>query len=279
MNMETEKGIPLRTVRKFQTTVLSYFRAHGRELPWRKTSDPYCIMVSEVMLQQTQVARVINKHSLFMGRFPTVYDLATAPLPEVLRVWQGLGYNRRAKFLHHAAKIIVDRYGGRVPQTVDELNTLPGVGKDTAAAICVYAYNMPLVFVETNIRTVYIHHFFKHTTLPVSDKALLPFIEQTLYKEDPRVWYSALMDYGSMLKITVGNKSRLSQRYVKQKKFIGSIREARGKLLRFLLAEGSISVASAIRCVGAGKSSQVIASLIQDGLIKKQKGHLVLCDP
>ncbi len=236
-------------------------------------------MVSEVMLQQTQVTRVIDKYLLFTTRFPTVFDLARASFLEVLRIWQGLGYNRRAKFLHNAAKIIVDRYGGHVPRVIDELDLLPGIGKDTAAAICVYAYNMPLVFIETNIRTVYIHHFFKNTTLPVSDKALLPFIERTLYTKDPRMWYSALMDYGSMLKITIGNKSRLSRQYVRQKKFIGSIREARGKLLRFLLAEGGVSVASAIRCVGTGKSSQVIASLIQDGLIKKQKGHLVLCDP
>jgi A/G-specific adenine glycosylase len=227
---------------KFQTTVQAYYRAHGRhDLPWRLPDasgrfDPYKIMVSEVMLQQTQVGRVIPKYREFLRQFPTVTTLAAAPPGAVLRAWNGLGYNRRAKFLHQAAERIAHDHDGQFPGTVDKLIELPGIGANTAGAIVVYGFNQPAIFVETNIRTVYLHHFF-HDQIGVADKAILALLEQTPpagKKPDYRQWYWALMDYGAHLKQTVGNLNHRSQAYTRQSKFEGSRRQLRGRIIRLL---------------------------------------------
>src|SRR6185437_9030478 len=153
-------------IQRFMAQLTAYYEAHGRhDLPWRLPApdgsfDPYKILVSEVMLQQTQVGRVLPKYQQFLSRFPDVKSLATAPLGDVLKMWNGLGYNRRAKFLWLAAQKIVDGFGGVFPSDVQQLELLPGVGANTAGAIRVYAFNKPAIFIETNIRTVYIHHFF-----------------------------------------------------------------------------------------------------------------------
>lgn len=194
----------------FQQVVWDYYATHGRhDLVWRIPHehgfDPYAIMVSEIMLQQTQVVRVVPKYQAFMAQFPTIQALADAPLADVLAAWSGLGYNRRAKFLWQAAKAVVEHYGGVMPRTVTELTTLPGVGKNTAGAIAAYAYNSDAVFIETNIRTVFIHHFFADDSA-VRDASLEPFICQTVRAaretvgRSPREWYWALMDYGTYLK-------------------------------------------------------------------------------
>lgn len=219
-------------IKALQREVLGYYRAHGRhDLPWRKTKDPYKIMVSEIMLQQTQVSRVIEKYKEFLKAFPTVQILSKAPLADVLKIWSGLGYNRRAKFLHGAAKKVMKEYKGRMPKIAEELEQLPGIGPYTARAIAAFAYNTPSVFIETNIRTVFIHHFFPHT-LKVNDRQLLVYIEEAAKGQDAREWYAALMDYGSFLKQTIGNASRKSAHHVKQKAFKGSMREARGLVLK-----------------------------------------------
>src|SRR6266550_351214 len=147
-------------IQQFHEAVWDYYREHKRIMAWRVHPTPYSVLVSELMLQQTQVNRVLPKFQEFMLRFPTVISLADAPLAEVLRVWSGLGYNRRAKFLHAAAQVVVEKYGGVIPATFTELVTLPGVGKNTAGAVLAYAYNQPVVFIETNIRSVFFHHFF-----------------------------------------------------------------------------------------------------------------------
>jgi len=222
----------------FKDIVWEYYHQSRRELPWRERTDkhnfdPYRILVSEMMLQQTQVTRVIPKYNSFLQQFPTIDTLAQSPLSKVITSWSGLGYNRRAKFLHQTARIINNDYHGLIPRSITDLVTLPGIGYNTAAAILTYAFNQPHVFVETNVRTVYIHHFFTDQS-PVDDKQLQPIIEVTLDYQYPRDWYWALMDYGSYLKTSVGNVSRRSKQYTKQNRFEGSRRQLRGAILREL---------------------------------------------
>lgn len=200
-------------------------------------------MVSEIMLQQTQVDRVIPKFLAFMDKFPKVTDLAEAPQSEVLKLWSGLGYNRRARFLHLAAQTIVKKYQGNIPSTLPELISIPGIGPYTSSAILAFAYNRPLSVIETNIRTVYIHHFFPdHES--VSDAQLLPLIAITVDTDNPRRWYAALMDYGAHLKTTVGNLTQKSKTYAKQSKFAGSNRQLRGAILKELTKKSPQSLLS-----------------------------------
>ena len=231
-------------ITSFQTHVWEYYHASGRhDLQWRQPDstgqfDPYAIMVSELMLQQTQVARVIPKYHEFLQLFPSVEVLGNAELAEVLRVWSGLGYNRRAKFLWQAAGDISRSFHGQFPDTAAELVRLPGIGKNTAGAILAYAFNQPVVFIETNIRTVYIHHFFKDEA-GIPDVAISELVAASLDRANPREWYWALMDYGSHLKKTVGNSNQRSKTYVKQATFHGSRRQIRGQILKQLAAQAA----------------------------------------
>lgn len=204
-----------------------------RDMPWRDNTEPYVVLVSELMLQQTQVDRVIPKFELFMQTFPTIASLATAPLADVLTVWSGLGYNRRAKFLHEAAKKVVTDFDGAIPGTYDELVSLPGIGPNTAGAILAYSFNVPVVFIETNVRTVYFHHFFEDQAL-VTDKELRALVAQTIDQEHPREWYWAMMDYGSFLKKQGVGRINKSSHYKKQAPLKGSVREVRGMILKAL---------------------------------------------
>lgn len=220
----------------FQITVLKFYRRNKRGLPWRKPQkngafDPYHVLVSEVMLQQTQVNRVINKYGGFFSTFPSLEVLALADLRDVLSAWSGLGYNRRAKYLHQLAKITMNDNHGKLPENVENLKSLPGIGQNTAAAIVVYTWNKPEVFIETNIRTVFIHHFFQNKD-NVSDTEILHKVSETLDKENPRDWYWALMDYGTYLKKKHGNNISKSRHYTKQSKFEGSRRQLRANVLK-----------------------------------------------
>ena len=203
-------------------------------MPWRETVDPYRILVSEIMLQQTQVGRVEEKYPQFIRAFPNFKALDRAQLAKVYGVWQGMGYNRRALALKKIANIVVNDYNCALPQTHEELCALPGIGKATASSIMAFAFNLPAVFVETNIRTVFIHFFFKKRK-QVADEEILPLVEQSLYKKNPRVWYWALMDYGTMLKKSGEDKNIRSKHYKKQSRFEGSRRQIRGKILKILL--------------------------------------------
>jgi A/G-specific adenine glycosylase len=255
--------LPEAEVRSFQATLATCFAEHGRhDLPWRQTSDPYEIMVSELMLQQTQVRRVIPKYHEFLERFPTVESLAAAPLGDVLRVWQGLGYNRRAKFLWQAAQQIK----GDFPDTQNALTALPGIGKNTAGAVLAYAFNKPAIFVETNVRTVYIHHFFNDQT-SVDDKEILNLIEQTI-TDNPREFYWSLMDYGSHLKQTIGNKNVQSKQYAKQSPFQGSRRQIRGAILRALSARGYEKDELTAK-IKDSRTTEVLRELAGEGFVTK----------
>lgn len=219
--------------KKFQKQVLGHYRQHGRDLPWRHNINPYRIWVSEIMLQQTQVSRAIEKYETFLKVFPSFKKLAQAPLKKILGMWQGLGYNRRALAMSKAAKIVVADFNGKLPCTVDELIELPGIGHATACAILTYAYNLPCVFIETNIRSVYLYHFFRRRK-NISDQELLPLVEKTLDQKNPRVWYWALMDYGSLLKKGITNPNKKSKHYIRQTRFKGSHRQVRGAVLKML---------------------------------------------
>ena len=220
--------------RQFVHTVWEYYRRHGRQsLPWRRTRNPYRILVSEVMLQQTQVDRVILKYREFLKKFPTLRALAEAPLGDVLRVWQGLGYNRRAKLLHECAKVVAKEQKSVIPKTHESLVQLPGIGSYTAGAVLAFAYNIPTPIIETNIRSVYLHHFFNDAT-GVTDHDLFRLIEITLETNNPREWYYALMDYGVYLKRTYGNPNQKSKHYAKQSTFKGSDRQVRGAIIQCL---------------------------------------------
>ena len=210
-------------------------------MPWRKTHDSYKILVSEIMLQQTQVDRVIPKYIAFIEKFPTWKSLAGAPAPKVLKAWQGLGYNRRALYLKRTAERVSGEFGGVLPKDVFVLTDLPGIGPNTAAAILAYAFNVPVVFIETNIRRIFIHFFFGKTRQKIDDKEILKLVGQTMDAKNPREWYSALMDYGTFLKSQVKNPNRKSRHYAKQSKFEGSDRQTRGQILRLLLKKKSLS--------------------------------------
>lgn len=224
------------SIPEFRRMVLDHYLKQGRDLEWRRTTDPYRILVSEIMLQQTQVERVAVKYPAFIAAFPDFPTLAQAPLPDVLAVWQGMGYNRRAIALQKCARRVVEGYGGILPQDPEVLATFPGIGRATAASICAFAFNLPVVFIETNIRRVFIHFFFSDQE-QVDDADILPLAREAFTGQDPRTWYNALMDLGTTLKKTVQNPNRRSRQYTKQAAFEGSDRKIRGGILRLLLAE------------------------------------------
>lgn len=257
----------------FNKRLQPYLKEGKRDLPWRRTEpngqfEAYKILVSEVMLQQTQVRRVIIKYQQFLDKFPDVASLAAAPFAQVLQIWSGLGYNRRAKYLHEAAKQLVSIDG---PWSFEDLLACKGVGANTAAAICVYAYNQPRLFVETNIRTVYIHHFFEGYE-QIADREILSRLAETLDKQRPRDFYWALMDYGTFLKKTTGNTARRSRLYVKQTKFDGSVRQLRGYVLRLLL-ERPQDEQSLVKLTADERLGIVLEQLQAEGLIITHGGR------
>lgn len=265
-----EEGFSKAAIQAFRQRIIGYGKKLYRDLPWRNTRDPYEIWLSEVMLQQTQVARVDGRWQDWLERFPSYEILAAAPTSEVLRAWQGLGYNRRALSLQKAAQRIADL--GYFPQNSEDLVKLPGIGPATAAGITAFAFNKHAIYLETNVRAVFLHEFFPEVP-SVPDKQLLPLIETTcpgdasldqpwqppqvgdlLQKTSqdaspapvsevitPRSWYYALLDYGAYLKKTLPNPSRRSASHSRQSRFEGSRRQKRAFLLRTLLGENLAS--------------------------------------
>lgn len=280
--MKTTRQVPLDTsgprffgtdpasIRSFRKLVLDHYRDHGRDLLWRRTTDPYRILVSEIMLQQTQVERVNVKYPAFIAAFPDVHSLAGSPLSDVLAVWQGMGYNRRAISLQKCARLVVEEYDGTLPQDPEILAIFPGIGRATAASICAFAFNTPVVFIETNIRRVFIHFFFSCDE-PVQDADILPLVKRALYRKNPRIWYWALMDLGSVLKKTVPNPNRRSAQYVRQSAFLGSDREIRGKIIRTLLLRPGQDMEDLIRNTGDDRErvQRIISTLEKEGFLTK----------
>jgi|JI8StandDraft_1071087.scaffolds.fasta_scaffold70360_2 A/G-specific adenine glycosylase len=267
-------------IQEFRKKIRMFYRAHKRDLPWRKTHDPYKILVSEVMLQQTQVDRVIPKYLAFIKQFPTARRLAEARTVDVLALWSGLGYNSRALRLKRAAETIVAEYGGRVPKDKVQLVALPGIGPYTAGAIRTFAYDLPDEYLETNIRTVFIHEFFSTTKRQVSDSELIELVRMTLPARDWCGWYSALMDYGAHLKSegksqnakVVGNK--------KQSRFLGSNREVRGAVVKLLVQKKKITgkEKSLTKHFSDERLVQALRGLEKEGIVRAVNRVYVLVD-
>ncbi|MDD5258943.1 MAG: A/G-specific adenine glycosylase [bacterium] len=261
-------------IKTFQNIICQYYQEHKRQMPWRETTDPYQILVSEIMLQQTQVNRVLDKYQQFTVAFPTIEVLAKAPLREILAVWQGLGYNRRALALYELAKIVVKQYGGQIPPDQNLLRSLPGIGAATAGSICAFAYNQPVVFIETNIRSVFLYYFFRDKT-GVSDRQLFPFIEKTLAADKPREWYYALMDYGVFLKARMPNPGKQSRHYQRPTRFTGSNRQRRGQILKILLQhkQAAVEKISGLLQYKPAATRVILDALCRDGLVREKNGR------
>lgn len=260
-------------INTFRDHVYRYYALHGRDLPWRRTTNPYHILVSEIMLQQTQVERVTEKYGKFIARFPDFLSLASAGLKDVLSEWQGMGYNRRALALKGLAEIVTSRYDGELPRTVEGLSKLPGIGTTTAGEILAFAFNIPTSFIETNIRRAFIHHFFPDEEA-VKDRQIMPLVEATLDRDNPRTWYYALMDYGSMLKKVVQNPNQRSAHYKKQPPFADSDRKIRGLILRILLEESDLTRDHLEGRIGADpdRVQGILTGMTVEGLIREDGG-------
>lgn len=268
-------GVCDETLAGFSSIISHHFQHYGRQFSWRSEITPYRVVVSEIMLQQTQTSRVEQKFERFIEQFKGFEQLARAPFSEVLGAWKGLGYNRRARYLHDIGALVTERYGGELPDDPDILQRFPGIGRATAASICVFGFNKAYPFVETNIRTVYIHFFFAKAK-KVGDPAILDLVAKTMDHCEPRRWFYALMDYGVMLKKTVGNLNRQSAQYTRQSRFEGSDRQVRGRILQALLDQKALSSAELARQLGEAEE-RVLAlagALVREGLIK-QRGELL----
>lgn len=277
----------------FQKKVWGYYFEHGRHgLSWRfgvgkksvrssrEILDPYRIFVSELMLQQTQVDRVIPKYHAFVEKFPTAVSLAKAKQSDIVRLWQGLGYNRRALYLKKACEEIVQKRAGQFPVTFEELRTLSGIGPYTAGAICAFAYNQPVIFIETNIRSVFLHEFFPGKS-DISDTDIIPLIEKTLDIQNPREWYWALMDYGAFLKKSNPNPNRRSMHHTVQSKFVGSDRQIRGAILVLFSVKVTLSQTDIIRLLPQFEKFRVetqVQKLLSEGFLISQKDTFSLRD-
>jgi A/G-specific adenine glycosylase len=227
---------------QFKNTVMEHYGEYGRhDLPWRTKQSPYYVALSEIMLQQTKVDRVIRFFRNWIKQFPSWRALAIAPQSEVLRAWKGLGYNSRALRLQKLAQVITDTYKGKLPSDHESLLKLPGIGPYTAGAIRAFAFDLYTPLIETNIRRIFIHHFFTGES-DIADTQIFEIMSDIGEVENPREWYAALMDYGSTLpKIIKHNPNKQSKHYTKQSKFEGSDRQIRGKILNILLETKKLS--------------------------------------
>lgn len=268
-----------KTVSAFQKHIYSSYHANPRPMPWRTTKDPYCIIVSEIMLQQTQVERVKTKYAEFLSAFPTLAALASAPLEDVLRVWQGLGYNRRALALKRCAEEIISRYNGQFPRDTGELESLPGIGPYTARAVAAFAFGIAEPLIETNIRTVFIHFFF-HGRDKISDREIMPLVAATLDRHNPREWYYALMDFGVWLKQQHPNPGRRSRHHVQQSRFEGSNRQLRSRLLRAVMAGPGASALELAGQLGAEQAvvERNLADMEREGFLCRTGSHYLVRD-
>lgn len=284
---------PDESLTAFRSHVLRRGRELYRDLPWRRTRDPYAVLVSEVMLQQTQVARVDGRWQRWLERFPNPDALAAADTGDVLEEWQGLGYNRRAVNLVRACRRISE-LGGEVPSDLAALRLLPGVGAATAAGVRAFAFDLPGVYVETNVRAVFLHELFPGA-VDVPDSEIAPLVERTCPQDasnpddDPRAWYYALLDYGAHLKASGPDPARRSRSHATQSRFEGSRRQKRAAIVRLLLeargtdcpALGADELSAALTAaeISAGRSAVSaadVASMLEDlareGLCYREAG-------
>jgi len=269
-----KKGLTPETIQVFRQIIYNYYKNNAREFPFRKDITPYNVLVSEIMLQQTQSGRVSEKFLNFIAKFPSFQELADASLEEILKVWQGLGYNRRAVALKTISEKVLNDYNGLLPKDSKTLQSFPQIGHNTASSIVAFAYNIPTIFIETNIRRVYIYFFFPGKSL-IKDNEILKIVQKTMDFNNPREWYYALMDYGVMLKKTHPELNKRSAHYRKQSKFEGSTRELRGRILKMLLEEQPLSEEKIVDKLQkkSERTNKILEGLVKEGFIEK-KGEL-----
>jgi A/G-specific adenine glycosylase len=262
------------SIKRFQSMIFIWWKGNRRDLPWRHTHDPYNIAVSEIMLQQTQVLRVIPKYREFIERYPTVFDLAKSSTASVLRMWKGMGYNRRALYLHKMAKIVVEKYQGKFPTDEKLLTKLPGLGKYTTRAILVFAYKKDIACVDTNIRKIITHFFFNDK--PQSDSIIQSAADRLVPTGKSWEWHQALMDYGS---VNLKNKRR--NKYSDKQPFKETSRFYRGRIIDMLRKKKYPEI-KIIQLVHDQYGKQeyeiqsIINGLVKDGLVTRKKGILFL---
>ena len=265
-----------RKIKSFQHLIWDYYEKNRRILPWREDTSPYSIVISEIMLQQTQVSRILTKYPPFIASFPDFKALATASLQDVLKLWQGIGYSRRAMYLQKIAQKVISDYNGTLPDNPVILESFPGIGPATAASITVYAFNKPVPFIETNVRRIYIHHFFRDKE-GIDDKEIMPLVEDTLDVDNPREWYWALMDYGVELMKLRENPNKRSKHYVVQSKFEGSKRQIRGLLLKTLVNSGkNKEELYTVLAKDKERVDTVLKELVKEGFVKERDGKYVI---
>ena len=266
------------TIPQFRKKILSWYKKNRRDLPWRNTKDPYKILVSEVMLQQTQVTRVILKYEEFLKAFPDLQSLAKASDKKLLKVWAGLGYWRRARALKETANIIYKDYKGKFPKDAEVLETFPGIGPYTARALLCFAFQNKDAFLDTNIRRTYLHFFFPKRK-NISDAEILLTAQKAVWKKNPREWHYALFDYGATA-LKDKKINRRSKHYAKQSKFEGSFRSFRTKVVNFLLSQKQNrtpkKTVRALLKESPYPTEKVIASLLKDRLIKQSSTYYSL---
>ena len=257
---------------EFNTLLSNFYLKEKRILAWREQIDPYHVVLTELMLQQTQVPRVQEKFPLFIQTFPTFESLAQADMVSILAKWQGMGYNRRAKYLKDIATIVENTYNGKVPEDPDLLDDMPGIGPATARSIVTYIYNKPELFIETNVRRVFIHHFFQGTS-DIDDSDIYPILQKAIDTVNPREWYYAIMDYGTYLAKQVTNPNRKSKHYAKQSTFEGSKRQVRGAIIRELVKE-PLKAEALVKLLGFEKKRtyDVLKDLENERFIIKKNG-------
>lgn len=270
------KGLTKEVILAFQTLIYSYYRSKKRKFPFREDITPYKVVVSEIMLQQTQTHRVAEKFIEFIEKFPDFKSLSQASVEELLSIWQGLGYNRRAIALKKIAERIMMEFNGDVPKDLELLTSLPQIGHNTASSILSFAYNIPTYFIETNIRRVYIYFFFSGKS-QIDDKDIMEIVKHTIDKENPRDWYYALMDFGVMLKKTHPELNKRSAHYRKQSKFDGSTRQVRGKILKLLLKKplSSNEIIDKIH-FDQKKILKILNTLKKEGFIQEEHNNFTI---
>lgn len=265
-----KSGLTSEVIDLFQKIIYDYYKNHKRKFPFRENITPYNVLVSEIMLQQTQTRRVSEKYLKFKKKFPDFLSLSIASLEEVLKEWKGLGYNRRAIALKTIADTVVKDFEGKLPDSIDILKSFPQIGHNTASSIITFAFNKSTAFIETNIRRVYIYFFFPNKR-KIDDKEILPIVKKSVDNANPREWYYALMDYGVMLKKAHPELNKKSTHYRKQAPFKGSTRQIRGKILELLIKQGKMEIKNIQRVFDSNEQKKIknmLNQLEKEGFIE-----------
>jgi A/G-specific adenine glycosylase len=266
------RNISQEKIQQFQKKILSFYRKNRRELPWRNTTDPYKILLSEFMLQQTQVNRVILYYEKWIAKWPTIDDLADASIAEVLQMWMGLGYNTRAVNLHKAARKIVAKFDSDVLETMKHYKDVPGVGRYTSQAVMIFSTNANLVTVDTNIRRIFIKEF--NLSQKISDKELWMLAEKCFPMGKSRDWHNALMDYGALF--LTAKKTGIKSK-TQQSRFEGSDRQLRARIIRILLhSDESLTNMSRILNVDSSWLQRILEKLVSEEIISKKNNRYYL---